>query len=148
MIRKKEKRNMEPPAPDLDIDAFIGEGTYFEGKFSFKGVVRIDGSVKGELKCNGTLIVGETGVLEASIKTRDAIIRGTVNGNIEAEGRLELKNPCSIVGDMSAQTLVVEEGVSIQGNISTGGDGIESLMVAGHEEEKSSNGEEDEREEV
>ncbi len=121
MIKKKDRRNMESPLPDLDIDAFIGEGTYFEGKFSFKGVVRIDGSVKGELKCDGTLIIGETGVLDASITTRDAIIRGKVNGNIKAEGRLELKTPCVVVGDMAAQALVVEEGVSIDGNVVTGG---------------------------
>jgi cytoskeletal protein CcmA (bactofilin family) len=71
-----------------------------------------------------------------------------VNGNIKAEGRLELKNPCSIVGDMSAQTLVVEEGVSIRGNISTGGDRIEPLMVAGYEQEKSSEEDEAEKDEV
>ncbi|NIO16147.1 MAG: polymer-forming cytoskeletal protein [Deltaproteobacteria bacterium] len=122
MIKRKERRNMENHLPDLDIDAFIGEGTYFEGKFSFKGVVRIDGSVKGELKCDGTLIIGETGVLDASIATRDAIIRGKVNGDIKAEGRLELKAPCAVVGDMTAQTLVVEEGVSIDGNVVTGGE--------------------------
>lgn len=128
MIKKRERRNVEPPPPDLDIDAFIGEGTYFEGKFSFKGVVRIDGSVKGELKCDGTLIVGETGVLDASIETRDAIIRGKVNGDIKAEGRLELKNPCSVMGDMTAQALVVEEGVRIEGNVVTGGEMIEPVL--------------------
>jgi cytoskeletal protein CcmA (bactofilin family) len=128
MMKKKERRNVEYPPPDLDIDAFIGEGTYFEGKFSFKGVVRIDGSVKGELQCDGTLIIGETGVLDASIVTRDAIIRGKVNGDIKAEGRLELKIPASIVGDMTAQALIVEEGVRIEGNIKAGGGRIEPVI--------------------
>lgn len=135
MMKKKERRNMEPPPPDLDIDAFIGEGTYFEGKFSFKGVVRIDGSVKGELKCDGTLIVGETGVLDATIETRDAIIRGKVNGNIDAGGRLELKSPCSVVGDITAQALIVEDGVTLRGNVSTGGRSVEPLMIAEREAE-------------
>lgn len=120
MMKKRERRNHEPPPPDLDIDAFIGEGTYFEGKFSFKGVVRIDGSVKGELKCDGTLILGETGVLDGSVNTRDAIIRGEVKGDIEAGGRLELRKPCVIVGNMKAGSLVVEEGVSIDGNVQAG----------------------------
>lgn len=133
MMKKRERKNLETPLPDLDIDAFIGEGTFFEGKFSFKGVVRIDGSVNGELKCDGTLIVGETGVLEAVIHTRDAVIRGKVKGDIKADGRLELKSPCTIEGDMRAQTLVVEEGVGIQGNVVTGGGQEEKEIVVGME---------------
>ncbi|RMG59551.1 MAG: polymer-forming cytoskeletal protein [Deltaproteobacteria bacterium] len=105
---------------ELDIDAFIGEGTSFEGKLNFRGVVRIDGEVKGELTCDGTLIVGEPGVLRATVKTKDAVIRGTVEGDIVAEGKLELKNPCRVVGDIQAGLLSVEEGVTLKGNVQTG----------------------------
>jgi cytoskeletal protein CcmA (bactofilin family) len=117
---KKNRKPGEMPPLDIDIDAFIGEGTYFEGKLTFRGVVRIDGEVKGELKCDGTLIVGEAGVVNATISTRDAVIRGKVSGDVRADGRLELKHPCSITGNITAPVLVVDEGVSINGKVVTG----------------------------
>jgi len=116
----KNRRPQEPGIPDMDIDAFIGEGTYFEGRLNFKGVVRIDGEVKGELSCEGTLIVGEPGVVRARISTKDAVIRGLVEGDISAEGKLELKKPSRVVGDIRAGSLTVEEGVSISGNVVVG----------------------------
>lgn len=120
MMKKRERLNSDISLGDLDIDAFMGEGTSFEGKFSFKGVVRIDGTVKGELGCDGTLIVGESGTLTASVVTEDAVIRGSIKGDIDARGRVELRNPCTIEGDIRAGMLHVEEGVSISGTVTCG----------------------------
>ena len=51
------------------LTAFIDQGSEFEGKLSFRDTVRIDGRFRGEISSENTLIVGESGEIEASIKS-------------------------------------------------------------------------------
>jgi len=44
---------------EIDIKAFLGEGTEFEGKLIFTGAVRLDGKFQGEILGKGTLVVGQ-----------------------------------------------------------------------------------------
>jgi len=69
-----------------EINAFLGKDTEFEGKFSFTGMVRVDGRLSGEIFSNGTLVVGESAIIKAQIHVGDVIINGEVQGNIFAEG--------------------------------------------------------------
>ncbi len=120
MARKKGKSLSGVPNFDTDIDAFIGEGTLFEGTFAFTGVVRIDGMVRGEVRCNGTLIVGETGKIWAKVETKNGVIRGRIEGEINATERLELKYPSVVEGNVTARDLIVESGVVISGKVKSG----------------------------
>ena len=71
-----------------ELQAFLDVGTSFEGKVSFSGTVRMDGHFKGEGVAEGTLVVGETGTVEADLTVRSLIIRGSVIGNIIAKERV------------------------------------------------------------
>ena len=50
------------------LTAFIDQGSEFEGKLSFRDTVRIDGRFRGEITSENTLIVGESGEIEADIR--------------------------------------------------------------------------------
>ena len=80
------------------MNAFFGNDTEFEGKLSFSGAVRIDGSFKGEISTKGTLIVGETANIEAEIHASHIIISGEVRGSIVAENKIEAHAPGKIIG--------------------------------------------------
>ena len=67
-----------------NLTAFIDQGSDFDGKLTFKDTVRIDGSFQGEISSENTLIVGETGVIEAKIHSNTVIVSGTVVGDITA----------------------------------------------------------------
>ena len=56
-----------PPSSGGGLTAFIDQGSEFEGKLSFKDTVRIDGHFTGEITSENTLVVGETGEIEANI---------------------------------------------------------------------------------
>ncbi|HET6581847.1 MAG TPA: polymer-forming cytoskeletal protein, partial [Nannocystaceae bacterium] len=43
-----------------EITTILGKGSAFDGKLTFEGAVRIDGEFSGEIRTQGTLIVGET----------------------------------------------------------------------------------------
>jgi len=107
-------------APEA-LTAFIDQGSEFEGKLSFKNTVRIDGSFKGEISSENTLIVGEPGVVEATIHSRTVIVSGEVAGDIVASERLVLHKTARVTGDVKTPKLVVEDGAELEGNIRMGG---------------------------
>ncbi len=101
--------------PKEEINAFLGKDTEFEGKFSFTGAVRIDGTFSGEIESSGTLIVGETATVKSQIHVADMIISGEVNGDIVAENKIEISVPGKLFGNIQTPRLVIEEGVIFEG---------------------------------
>jgi cytoskeletal protein CcmA (bactofilin family) len=98
-----------------EINAFLGEDTDFEGKFSFTGAVRIDGKFSGEIQSSGTLIIGESAIIKAQIHIADIIISGEVHGDIFAENKIEIGVPGKLFGNIQTPKLVIEEGVIFEG---------------------------------
>ena len=101
-----------------EINAFLGKGTEFEGKLSFNGAVRIDGLFKGEIFTEGTLIVGESALIESNIHVSHIIVSGEIRGNIVADTRIEIHAPGKVFGNIQAPTVVIDEGVVFEGNCS------------------------------
>lgn len=99
-----------------EINAFLGRETEFEGKLSFRGAVRIDGHFTGEIFTEGTLIVGESAVIESDIHVSHIIISGEIKGNIVADNRIEIHAPGKVFGNIQAPAVVIEEGVLFEGN--------------------------------
>ena len=98
------------------MNAFLGRDTEFEGKLSFNGAVRIDGRFRGEISSDGTLIVGETAVIESDIHASHLIISGEARGNIFAQSRIEIHAPGKVFGNIETPVLTVDEGVIFEGN--------------------------------
>ena len=61
------------------LTAFIDQGSSFEGKLSFKDTVRIDGHFSGQITSENTLVIGESGVIEADIRSQIVIVSGTIH---------------------------------------------------------------------
>ena len=99
-----------------EINAFLGKDTEFEGKLSFKGAVRIDGHFKGEIYTEGTLIVGESAIIQSDIHVSHIIISGEITGNIIADNRIEIHAPGKVFGNIQAPAVIIEEGVIFEGN--------------------------------
>jgi len=103
------------------LTAFIDQGSEFEGKLSFRDTVRIDGRFSGEITSENTLIVGESGEIDAEIRSKTIVVSGTVNGNLIAEAKVVLHKSARINGDIQTPSIVVEEGAMITGKINMGG---------------------------
>ena len=70
-----------------NVSALLEPGCQFEGKLTFKDTVRINGHFTGEIFSEGTLVVGEGAVVDAHIDVGSIIIKGKVNGEIDAYQR-------------------------------------------------------------
>lgn len=102
------------------IDTIIGEDAVFEGILNTADTARIDGTVKGEIKSEGMLIIGESGLVEGNIATRAILVAGTIRGNLQVEDRMEVAGSGRITGDVITKTLVIEEGASFEGKCGMG----------------------------
>lgn len=102
------------------ISGILEKGCEFEGKMTFEGTVRINGKFSGEIFSEGTLIVGEGAVVDGKLDVGSVLIHGEVGGHISARDRIEMHAPAVVRCDISAQTLVVDEGVTYEGNCSMG----------------------------
>lgn len=91
------------------VETILGEGTKIKGDISTKGSLRIEGKVSGKIKAEGDLFVGESGKIKSEIKARKVIIAGDVEGNVDTT-KLELLSKGKLNGDISTDTLKIEEG--------------------------------------
>mgnify|MGYP001561322248 CR=1 FL=1 len=99
-----------------DLTAFIDEGSEIEGKYTFSGTVMLNGKFQGEIASTDTLIIGERGVVNATVRAGTVVINGELVGNVQATERVELKGSARVFGDVEAPVIVVEEGVLFEGH--------------------------------
>lgn len=103
------------------LTAFIDQGSSFEGKLSFKDTVRIDGHFSGEITSENTLVVGESGDIQAQIRSKTVIISGTVVGDIHASQRVVLHKSAQVEGNIESPTMAIEEGAVFHGHVTMKG---------------------------
>ena len=99
------------------MNAFLDRGTRFEGKLTFEGMVRIDGRFSGEIFSKDRLVIGEGGEVDGTLDVGQCVISGLFRGDLKASDRVELQAPARFYGTLVAPTLVVGEGVLIEGNV-------------------------------
>ncbi len=99
-----------------DLTAFIDEGSEIQGKYTFSGTVVLNGKFQGEIVSKDTLIIGEKGVINATIRGGAVLISGEVVGDVLATERVELRGSARVFGDLEAPVVVIEEGVLFEGH--------------------------------
>ncbi len=125
-------RRRKSSAPDRDATV-INQGSRFEGRLTFDGVLIVNGKFRGELISSGTVIVGETGVMQADLRVGTVILAGQISGHITASERVELRQTARILGDIATPVLVLEEGVIFDGHCKMMGNGLKVLQTNGEE---------------
>ena len=99
-----------------DLSAYIDEGSEIEGTYTFSGTVMLNGKFKGTIQSTDTLIIGEKGVVNATISAGAVLISGEVVGTVLATERVELRGSARVFGDVEAPVVIVEEGVLFEGH--------------------------------
>jgi cytoskeletal protein CcmA (bactofilin family) len=110
------KGNSKPSIISEEISAFLGKETLFEGKMTFQGVFRLDGKFEGEIFESGTLIIGESAVVKGKIGVNTIIINGLVEGEVNAQERVEIHSRGKLYGTLSTPILTINEGGILEGH--------------------------------
>lgn len=107
------------------ISAVLSSDAEIEGTIKFDKIMRIDGNVNGKISTdNGELVVSESGIVNATITTKSAVIEGRVDGKIIASDKVVLKQKAHLTGDLQAKILVIEEGVVFAGRCNVNPKGV------------------------
>lgn len=112
------KKNRQQPLDinQQEISTIIGEGYIFTGELKGNSVVRIEGSIAGNVNVENGVILGEKGNIEGDVVTKSAIIFGTVNGNIKAV-QIEIKKTGRVNGEITTDMLEVQLGAEYNGKL-------------------------------
>lgn len=96
----------------------IGKSVSIRGELSGSEDLFMDGTLVGTVSlADSRLTVGPNARVEADLNVRDLIVFGLVNGNVQATGRIELRQSAVVNGDIVAARLSVEENASIKGRV-------------------------------
>jgi cytoskeletal protein CcmA (bactofilin family) len=106
------------PSP---IDSLIGAGSVITGDIQFTGGLRVDGTVKGNIKAVGdkpsTLVLSEMAKIEGEIEVAHVVVNGSVAGPIKAREYLELMPKARVTGDVTYKTIEIHVGAIVMGRM-------------------------------
>jgi cytoskeletal protein CcmA (bactofilin family) len=95
----------------------LGPRDTLHGRLEIHGDLKIAGTVEGELKASGDVLVDSTATVQASIEGANVNVRGQVNGSVTARRRLTLGGSGRLNGDVKVSRLTVEDGATLNGNV-------------------------------
>jgi cytoskeletal protein CcmA (bactofilin family) len=111
-----KKNNQIKDLNQQEISTIIGLGFTITGELKGKAIVRIDGTVIGNVNVEGGVVLGEKGMIKGDIQTASAIIYGTVNGNVKSQN-LEIKKTGKVNGDIKTEAIEIEMGAQYNGKL-------------------------------
>lgn len=105
----------------------IGAGTEITGDVNSNGDIRIDGTLSGNLKTAGKVVIGETGKVRGEIDCKNSEVLGQIEGKIKVGELLSLKATSKIFGDIITKKLAIEPGSKFTGNCKMGEESVSSV---------------------
>ncbi len=97
------------------LDTLVGNGTTFEGTLTSNESICVEGTIKGKIISEGSVIIGEKGLVEADVIADIVLLGGEVHGNIVAKTKLEITTSGKLKGNIKTGSLIIAEGVLFEG---------------------------------
>src|SRR5437879_7920690 len=103
--------------------AHIGKSVSIKGELSGSEDIFVDGQVEGTIQLSGnSLTIGPNGRIRANITAKNVTVNGSVDGNIEAGERTDLRKSAVVKGDVRTRRIAIEEGAYFTGQLEILGD--------------------------
>ncbi len=106
-----------------DAETIIGTGVKVEGTFNAIGDVIVKGQVIGSLSTENDVSLRNSGMVDANIRAKNALIAGELKGNLTVDEKIELAATAKVSGDIHCRVLAIEEGAILNGRCKVGGSG-------------------------
>ncbi len=103
------------------IDSLIGAATNITGNVHFKGGLRIDGCVKGDVIADddetSMLVISEHARVEGEVRVAHLLVNGEIIGPVFSSELLELQPKARITGDVHYKALEMHGGAVVSGKL-------------------------------
>jgi cytoskeletal protein CcmA (bactofilin family) len=98
--------------------ASIGKSVTIKGQIFSREDLVVDGEIEGGIELNEhRLTVGPNGRVRAGIKAREIVVLGTIDGNVEALDKIDIRKDAKLVGDIKTARIIIEDGAYFKGSI-------------------------------
>lgn len=101
--------------PANSAPSIIGSDVSIKGNITTPGEIQLDGTVEGDIQ-SASLTVGEHGSVQGIVTAEEVVIKGSVSGQIKGRN-IRLEKTAKVKGDLFHETLSVEAGAFIEGNL-------------------------------
>jgi len=89
-----------------------------KGQISSREDLIVDGEIEGAIELNDhRLTVGPNGRVRAGVKAREIVVLGSIDGNVEALDKIDIRKDARLIGDIKTARIVIEDGAYFKGNI-------------------------------
>jgi len=103
------------------IESIIGRASVIDGTVVFKGGLRIDGHIRGNVVADpentGFLVLSASGRIDGDVRVAHVLLDGAVTGNIHAAHSLELQSRARITGEVNYLVLKMQTGAVVCGKL-------------------------------
>ena len=98
--------------------ATIGKAVKVVGQIFSREDLYVDGEVEGTVEAlEHKLTVGPNGTVRAAVKAREVVALGTIQGNVEAADKIEIRKDAKLTGDIRTARIIIEDGAYFKGSI-------------------------------
>jgi cytoskeletal protein CcmA (bactofilin family) len=111
----RRETNVNSPST---MQAVIGRSIILKGELSANEDLLIEGQFEGTVRLEDhCLTIGSNGKVKADIQARQVVILGSVNGNVNAREKIEVRRTGNVTGDLTSASIAIEEGAYFKGSI-------------------------------
>ena len=121
MFNKEKTSSSSEKLSSGSAATLISAGTVLKGDIVSENDLRIDGTVKGNIKCSSKIIIGPTGFVDGHIESANADITGKVQGNVVVKEFLQLRGESKVTGNLTAAKLQIDPTATFNGQCHMGG---------------------------
>ena len=98
--------------------ASIGKAVRVVGQIYSKEDLFVDGDLEGTVEAlEHKLTIGPNGKVHATVKAREVVALGTIQGNVEAAEKIEIRKDAKLIGDIKTARIIIEDGAYFKGSI-------------------------------
>lgn len=123
--QRREINTMSSPTRTFDPEpsrstgsATLGKNVTVKGQIFAREDLTIDGEVEGTVECHEhRLTIGPNARVQAGLKAREIVIQGSIQGNVDAVDKIDIKKEAKLVGDIKTSRIVIEDGAYFKGSI-------------------------------
>lgn len=110
-----------PPSQPQILPTYIAPNTELNGTLHVENNLLVDGIVHGSVNVRGDMEVSPSGLVEgAEVRAKNLVVHGVLKARVTVEGKLTLSRTARLEGDISANSLSIENGAYYIGHIATG----------------------------
>lgn len=98
--------------------ATIGKAVKVVGQIFSKEDLFVDGDLEGTVEAmEHKLTIGPNGTVHAGVKAREVVVLGTIQGDVEATDKIEIRKDAKLVGNIKTARIIIEDGAYFKGSI-------------------------------